>query len=149
MSDLLSRLIDNMIGRVDGPMHIRLLLQPLMATFFAIKSGMKDAKAGDPPYFWALFTNPDHRRAMLRNGWKSISNTFIMAIVMDIIYQLIKLHTIYPVEALLVAIILAIIPYLLLRGPANLFLRHFVTPKPPVTSAEHSSAIQTEVVGKH
>jgi len=149
MSDLISRILEDMVGRVDGPMHIRLILQPLMATFFAIKSGWQDAKAGEPAYFWALFTNPEHRREMLHNGWKSISNTFIMAVVMDIIYQLIKLHTIRPIEVLLVAIILAIIPYLLIRGPANRILRHFVTPKPPVATEDHSATTQAEVVGKH
>jgi hypothetical protein len=34
------------------------------------------------------------------------------------VYQLIVLHFVYPGEALIVAFILAIIPYVLLRGPA-------------------------------
>jgi len=45
---------------------------------------------------------------------------FILAIVLDVIYQLIKHRwTVYPGEAALVAIILAIVPYLLIRGPIN------------------------------
>ena len=36
---------------------------------------------------------------------------------MDVIYQLIVLKTIYPGEAVIVAIALAFFPYLLLRGP--------------------------------
>jgi len=38
--------------------------------------------------------------------------------VLDVVYQLIELHFVYPGEALIVAFILAILPYLILRGPA-------------------------------
>jgi hypothetical protein len=45
---------------------------------------------------------------------------FILAMVLDVVYQLIEHRwTVYPGEAVLVAIILAIVPYLLLRGPIN------------------------------
>jgi hypothetical protein len=33
------------------------------------------------------------------------------------VYQLIVLHTVYPGETIIVAIILAIVPYVILRGP--------------------------------
>ena len=36
---------------------------------------------------------------------------------MDVIYQLIVFNTLYPGEAVIVAIVLAFVPYLLLRGP--------------------------------
>jgi len=35
----------------------RLLLQPGVATFFAIRDGLKDARECEPPYFWGLFTD--------------------------------------------------------------------------------------------
>jgi hypothetical protein len=35
---------------------------------------------------------------------------------MDVIYQLIVLKTFYPVEALIIAVVLAFVPYVLLRG---------------------------------
>ena len=145
MSDPFVRLYENLVGRLNGPMQFRLMMQPLMASIYAIKSGLNDARNGEPLYFWALFTNPDHRRAMLRDGWKSIRNTFIFAIVMDVIYQIIALHKVYPVEAVIVAIILAVIPYLLLRGPANLILRHFVTRRTPV-AGEQPTAVHEEPV---
>ena len=46
MEDLLTRIFENLIDRVSGPMKFRLILQPLMATIFAIRSGLKDAKEG-------------------------------------------------------------------------------------------------------
>jgi hypothetical protein len=119
MEELLSRLIENLVGRVSGPMKFRLILQPVMAAFFAIRSGLKDAKENKPPYFWARFTNPDSRADMIRDGWKSVGRVFIFAIAMDAAYQFIVLRWFYPVEALLVGVILALVPYLLIRGPVN------------------------------
>ena len=119
MEDLFSRIIEDLVGRVSGPMKFRLILQPVMAAIFAIRSGLKDAKENKPPYFWALFANPEHRRDMLRDGWKSVGRVFILGIIMDVIYQLIVFRWLYPLEALLVAAILALIPYLLIRGPVT------------------------------
>jgi hypothetical protein len=116
----ITRIAENLVARVTGPMHFRLLLQPGMATFFAIRDGLKDGRECKPPYFWGLFTDKGEREAMVKNGWKSIGKVFILAIVLDLIYQLIEHRwTFYPGEAVLVAIILAIVPYLLIRGPVN------------------------------
>ena len=119
MEDLFSRVVEDLVGRVSGPMKFRLILQPVMAAFFAIRSGLKDAKENKPPYFWAMFTNPESRGDMMRDGWKSVSRVFILGIIMDSIYQFIVFRWFYPVEALLVAVILALVPYLLIRGPVN------------------------------
>ena len=122
MQDLLSRISENLVGRVSGPMHFRVFLQPTMAIIFAVRDGIKDAREGRVPYFWSLFTEPGHRMELLRRGWKSVGKVFILALVLDAIYQVWQLGTFYPGEALLVALILAIIPYVLLRGPANRLL---------------------------
>lgn len=119
MEDMLTRFFENLMGRVSGPMHFRLVLQPLMAIIFAIRDGRKDARAGRVPFFWAVFTHPEHRRDLLRSGWKSVGKVFIIALILDAVYQYIELRWFYPGEALVVALILAIIPYVLLRGPAN------------------------------
>lgn len=119
MEDFLYRIVEDLVARVSGPMKFRLILQPVMAAFFAIRSGFKDAKENKPPYFWALFNDPAHRRDMLRDGWKSVGRVFIFAIAMDAAYQFIVFRWLYPVEMLLVALILAIVPYLFIRGPVN------------------------------
>ena len=46
-------------------MSFRLPLQPAMATIFAIRDGLKDAREGKPYFFWALLTDPAHRRQHL------------------------------------------------------------------------------------
>lgn len=126
MDDSLTRIFEDIIGRVSGPMKFRLFLQPIMAAFFAVRSGLKDAREGRPAYFWAIFTRPGHRLELLRDGWKSVGKVFVLAVAMDAVYQLIVLRWFYPGEALLVSIILAFIPYLLIRGPVNRIARRMM-----------------------
>ena len=90
-----------------------------MAIAFAVIDGIKDAKMGRPAYFWAMVKNPEERRALLRIGWKRIGKIFILAVVLDVIYQIKVYRWFYPGETLTVAILLAIVPYLLVRGPID------------------------------
>jgi hypothetical protein len=119
MDDFWTRIVGNMADRVSGPMQFRFVLQPIVASIFAIYSGLKDAKSNKPPYFWGILTHRDQRADMLKDGWKSIGKVFILALVLDIAYQVLELHYIYPDEALIVGLILAIAPYLILRGLVN------------------------------
>ena len=116
MDDIWMRFVENMNDRVSGPMKFRLLLQPAMAAFFAIRAGLSDARTGKPPYFWSLVTDPAHRIDMLKDGWKSVGKVFLIALLLDVIYQVIVLKFVYPGEAIYVAFVLAILPYLILRG---------------------------------
>ncbi len=116
MDDIWMRFVENLADRVTGPMKFRLVLQPVMATIFAILAGLKDAKTGKPPYLWGLWNHPDQRQEMLRNGWKSVGKVFMLAVVLDIVYQIIVQRFVYPGEVIVVAFVLAILPYLLIRG---------------------------------
>jgi len=119
MEDFLTNFLTDLIGRFDGPMHLRLYLQPLIATAFAIRDGRKDAHEGRPAYGWALLTDAEHRRYLVKDGWKGISKVFIVAYILDVVYQFVAFGGLRPMQALFTAILLAIVPYVLLRGPAN------------------------------
>lgn len=125
MEELWQRFTQDVIGRLDGPLHFRFIVQPLMAIIFATRDGIKDAKAGKPAYGWAVFSNPEHRKALLKDGWKHFGKIFILAIILDVIYQIKVHHAFYPVETLLTALVLAVFPYVLLRGPVNRAMRLF------------------------
>ena len=116
MDDMWVRIADDLAARVSGPMKFRLVLQPIMATFFAIRSGLADAKAGKPPYLWTLVSAPAHRADMIKDGWQSVGKVFVLAVMLDVVYQIVVSRFVYPGEAIIVAFILAIAPYLLLRG---------------------------------
>lgn len=132
MDELLIRTWHDLVGRLDGPLHLRFFLQPLMASIFAIRDGVRDAHTGRPAYLWALFTEPENRKERIRDGWVAISKIFIAAVAMDLVYQLIEFRTIHPIETLLTAAVLAILPYILLRGPikrlASLFMHRKLEP---------------------
>ena len=130
--DAFMRAWHNLISRPSGLFGFRFVVQPLVAVFWAVRGGLKDYRENKPAYFWALFTQPAHRRELLRDGWHSVGKLFLAAIVIDFVYQIIALHWFYPVEALLVAMFLAIIPYLFVRGPVN---RIAAARKPPVPLA--------------
>jgi hypothetical protein len=119
------RMVENLIARLDGPLHVRLFLQPATALFFGIRDGLKDAREGKPAYFWAICSNPAQAKELLKSGFKSVTRVVIFALVMDAIYQIIVSHWFYPGEAVLVAFILAFVPYLLIRGPVNRVARRF------------------------
>lgn len=98
------------------------------AIVFAYLRGKAGAKAGLPPFFTGLFTNPECRRAMLRDCWKALAKVFLMTITIDMIYQFIMFRWIYSGEALAVALILACIPYVIARGVVNRLLRLRMVP---------------------
>jgi hypothetical protein len=128
MEELFTRFWNDLTGRIGGPMSFRLVLQPTMAMIFAIRDGLKDAREGRPAYFYSLFTDPANRRSRLREGFKAVARVFVFAIVMDLIYQLIVLRWFYPLQALIVAFVLAFLPYILLRGPVNRIARFMKRP---------------------
>ena len=123
MDDILTRFIQNELGRLHGAMTFRLILQPTMASIWAIKDGLKDARNGNHLYFWALLTEKGHRKEIFLSGWKSVRNVFFLGLIMDTIYQIWQLKAFYPFEALFTAAILPTIPYLLFRGPVNFWMR--------------------------
>jgi len=123
VEDLLIRFFENLGGRVGGPMTFRFVLQPLVAAILAIRAGLRDAQAGRPPYLWTILTSRQDRRHLLREGWRTVLNVFTVAVIIDLIYQLMEFRWVYPLETLLVAFGLACVPYVLLRGPANRIAR--------------------------
>ena len=114
--DTIQRLSRNLFERTDAPMRFRFLLQPLMATLAAIHDGREDARAGRSPYFMTLLRNPQERVGLLREGLNATARIILLGLVMDVIYQFIVLKTFYPNEALVVALLLAFVPYLIIRG---------------------------------
>ncbi|HEY9663342.1 MAG TPA: hypothetical protein V6C65_33260 [Allocoleopsis sp.] len=126
MENILTHWTTDLILRLDGPLHFRFIIQPLIATGFAFRDGLRDARKGYPAYGWALLTDRAHRQFLIRNGWKGISKVFIVAVVLDLIYQTIALHQFRLSGALIVACFLALLPYVLLRGLVNRLMRHQV-----------------------
>jgi hypothetical protein len=123
MIDLFTRAWHEILARPTGPMAFRFYLQPLVAVALAVRDGVRDAHSGRRAYFWSLLSDKPHRRERLREGWRSVGKVFIFAYVLDTIYQIFVLKGLRPVEGLIVATLLALVPYVIFRGPANRIAR--------------------------
>jgi hypothetical protein len=110
------RIWHDLVDRPSGPMAFRFILQPLMAAIAAILHGRRDARAGRTPYFWTVMSKPHERIGRLREGLNATARIILLGIVMDVIYQIIVLKRFYPVESVIVAVVLGFVPYLVLRG---------------------------------
>ena len=127
MDDLFSQTWQEIIARPSGQFAMRFYLQPLVATVLAVRDGMKDARTGSPVFLWTVVSDPAHRGELLRSAWKSIGKVFVMALVLDVVYQLVVLGGLRPLAGIFIAVLLAIIPYVIVRGPVSRLMRG--TPK--------------------
>ena len=119
MDDILRRFWENLAGRASGPMNFRLLIQPTVASILAIRAGFKDAREGRPAFLWAAITNPAYRPDLLRHGYRDVGKVFVVAAILDSIYQLMIHRGVLLLELVVVATVLAIVPYVLIRGPVS------------------------------
>lgn len=84
-----------------------------------VRDGVRDAKAGEPPFIFDLIVNHENRKAKLASLLKSLSKTIIIAIVLDMIAQYLLFDQIRITGAIIVAIIILIVPYSLARAITN------------------------------
>ena len=122
----LERVWSSILARPGGPMTFRFVLQPAMAVLAALKDGVADARLDRAPYLYAILFRPGRRGSRLWEGIVSTARILLLGVVMDIVYQLVFLGEFYPAEAAIIAVLLAFVPYLLLRGPIGRIARHWV-----------------------
>jgi hypothetical protein len=119
MEDFFSRVWTNLVGRLHGPLQFRLVLQPLMASLLAIRAGRRDAREGRAPFVWALVFHRGRRGALVRSAMRDVASVFIVAALIDLVYQLLVVQWVYPGETLIVAFVLAVAPYVVVRALVN------------------------------
>jgi hypothetical protein len=133
--DILAHRGEHLIGRAGGPLNFRLVVMPLVVTFLAIRAHLRDVREGRPTVLWAFLKDPAKRRRLLRSGLKDFGKVFIVACVLDTTYQILVFRGFYPGEMLVVAVVCAIVPYFLVRGPitrlARLLYRKWAGPAHP------------------
>jgi hypothetical protein len=129
----LGRLWTDVLDRPGGPMTFRFILQPAMALIAALRDGLKDARLGRRPYLWALLRGVRDSQGRVGRLWEGVISTariLILGIVMDTVYQWVVFKTFYPVQAAVIAILLAFVPYFLFRGPIERLASLWVAPRP-------------------
>lgn len=116
MEDVLTRFGQDIIERLGGPLTLRFILQPLMATILGIRDGLiraRERRFADTAQKDGL---SERRRSAMRATWRSIRSVFILAVALDTIYQIAILHWFYPGETFVVAVFVSLLPYLCVRS---------------------------------
>ncbi|HWU26826.1 MAG TPA: DUF202 domain-containing protein [Rhizomicrobium sp.] len=131
---------DELVGRTGGPFGIRFILQPLVASALAIRDGVKDARKARRPFFWTILRDPTRRRERVEEGLKAISRVIVLAAVIDIVYGVVVFGGLRPVQTATIVLVLAIIPYFFVRGPAARIARRWMARPSPREHPKPSSA---------
>ena len=119
IADMVARGWEHFIARPSGPLNFRFILQPTLASLFAIRAGIKDAREGCPAYLWAALASAQYRSQLLHGGWKDLRLPLFLGVILDSAYQIVVHAFIYPIELLFTVILLVVVPYVLIRGPVN------------------------------
>jgi hypothetical protein len=141
--EILNRGVEQLLGRASGPLHFRLFVMPTVVTILAVRAGLRDAREGQPSFMWGIITKPAERRKRLLAGWKDITRIVIIAIVLDTAYQLMVLRAFFVVQALIVAVACAILPYILFRGSSTLLARGLSGKRACATGVSASNTTRT------
>ena len=123
LHNFLSRVWVNLIERPSGPLAFRFMLQPAMSAALAVRDGVRDARQGTPPYLWSIVFDSGNRAVHIREGLRATSTIILLAVILDVAYQITVLEEFYPGEALIVGVTLGLVPYVLIRGLAARFAR--------------------------
>ena len=115
--EMISRGVDQLLGRASGPLYFRLVVMPIVVTILAIRAHLRDVREGHPLYLGAFLTSRTERRRLLRSGLKDFGKVFIVACVLDSTYQFLVFREFFPIEMLIIAVTCAVVPYFLVRGP--------------------------------
>jgi hypothetical protein len=115
-AEVRGRIWQNLFERPGGPMVFRFFLQPTMAAIVAWRDGVNDARTGRTPFFEAILNYPAQRAGRMNEALVATARIILLGLVMDGIYQAIEFKTFHPAEAVIIALVLAFVPYLLLRG---------------------------------
>jgi hypothetical protein len=117
--DTIERLWLNLVQRPDKPMAFRFILQPGMATALAIRDGVRDARAHRLPFFLTVVSRPRERVGRLREALNATARVIFLGLLVDVIYQFVVLKTFYPGEAVIIALLVGFVPYVLVPGLAT------------------------------
>lgn len=100
-----------------------------MSLIYAVIAGIRDAKAGKQPFVingLILGKTKRSRGELLKELWKDVGKVFILAVIMEVIFEIIEFKSVYPFEVLKVSFFLAILPYLIFRGLVDRVVSLFI-----------------------
>jgi len=113
------RFVPDLVARLSGPGRMRFIFQPVAAILLGARDGVKDARAGVPPFLSALVFHGARRPGMLRSALVSVRDLVAIAILLDVVSQVLIFRMVHPGVALIFGPVLIATPYALSRALAN------------------------------
>jgi hypothetical protein len=113
------RFVDDLVARLHGPGRLRFIFQPSVAIILGARDGVKDTRAGNPPFLSGLLFHSADRPALLRSGLASVRDLVAVAILLDVVAQFLIFRMVHPGAALMFGPVLIGMPYAVSRALAN------------------------------
>jgi hypothetical protein len=107
------------IERLTGPMHVRFIVQPVMAIILGIRDGLRDAREGRTPFLQDLCTRPEGRAGKLKETLVRLLIPLIVAIMLDAVVQYMLFERVRVLGAIVVGTLIMGLPYSIARGITN------------------------------
>jgi hypothetical protein len=136
---MLSQAIEQLLGRASGPLHFRLFIMPIVVTVLGIRAGLRDARGGRRHFSW--LRNSSERQPLFRSALKDIGRVFVVAIVLDTIYQFLMFRYLYIIQVLIIAVSCAVVPYIVMRILVTSLARGFYKEQHAAVDASASKPI--------
>lgn len=113
------RFFEDLWARLSGPGRLRFVLQPTVAVVLGVRDGKHDSRTKRPPFLSGLAFRQTHRRDLWRSAIASVRDLVAIAVILDIISQMLIFRQIRPGAALLVGPALIAVPYSISRALTN------------------------------
>lgn len=110
--------MDYVSQMLSGPGRIRFVLQPVIAFILGIRDGVRDARAGEPPYVLALF-KLSGRKVRVKQGLRQIALPLAVGVGLSLTFQYVIRRTAHLIPALLFGTVFIAVPYMVARALAN------------------------------
>jgi hypothetical protein len=113
------RFLEDMRARFSGPSRLRFLLQPMAALLLGVRDGKRDSQAKYPPFLASLAFRRTHRLELFRTAIASVRDLVAIAIILDVISQVLIFRQVHPGAALLLGPVPIGAPYSISRALTN------------------------------
>jgi len=102
---------------LTGPGHFRFLLQPAFAILIGVLDGRRDSHTGRGPFGRWVWSRPGIERGQrLVEGLRRLVVPLCLALGLSLVFQYVNRRSLHLIPALVAAIVLVALPYLIARG---------------------------------
>jgi hypothetical protein len=114
-----TRMKEYVAQMLSGPGAFRFFLQPAVAVALGIIHGVRDCRAGRPPYLLDLYHASGERIRRLTAGLREIWLPLLVAVAASMVFQYVIRRHEYVAFAVVYAAVFVAVPYFVTRALSN------------------------------